>query len=69
GWRMFDTLDRVYVNDLARAELGWRPKTDFFAALDRLKRDESPFSAMKDAIGKKGYHDTIFEDGPFPVDE
>ncbi len=69
GWRMFDTLDRVYVNDLARAELGCRPKTDFFAALDRLKRDESPFSAMKDAIGKKGYHDTIFEDGPFPVDE
>lgn len=69
GWRMFDTLDRVYVNDLARAELGWRPKTDFFTALDSLKRGESPFSAMKDAIGKKGYHDRVFDDGPFPVDD
>lgn len=69
GWRMFDALDRVYVNDLARAELGWRPETDFFTALDRLKRDESPFSALAGVIGKKGYHDEIFEDCPFPVDE
>ncbi len=69
GWRMFDALDRVYVNDLARAELGWRPETDVFTALERLKRNESPFSRMKDVIGKKGYHDQVFEDGPFPVDE
>jgi nucleoside-diphosphate-sugar epimerase len=68
GWRMFDTLDRVYVNDLARAELGWAPKTDFATALARLKRGENPFSALKEQIGKKGYHDEIFDDGPFPVD-
>ncbi|PQA86973.1 NAD-dependent epimerase/dehydratase family protein [Hyphococcus luteus] len=69
GWRMFDTLDRLYVNDLARKELGWKPKTDFSAALDRMKRGESPFSALAGAIGKKGYHDEVFENGPFPVDE
>ena len=69
NWRMFDTLDRVYVNDLARKELGWRPEIDFAAALDRLKRDENPFSPLKAAVGVKGYHDEVFEDGPFPVDE
>ena len=68
GWRMFDTLDRVYVNDLARKELGWRPQIDFASALERLKQDQSPFSDLKDQIGKKGYHDEVFEDGPFPVD-
>ena len=68
GWRMFDTLDRVYVNDLAREELGWRPQVDFASALEQLKQDLSPFSNLKDQIGKKGYHDEVFEDGPFPVD-
>jgi UDP-glucose 4-epimerase len=60
GWRMFDTLDRVYVND---------PEFDFLTALNRIKRNESPFSPLRDMIGKKGYHDEIFEDGPFPVNE
>ncbi|WP_375206102.1 NAD-dependent epimerase/dehydratase family protein [Hyphococcus sp.] len=69
GWRMFDTLDRVYVNDLARTELGWKPEFDFLTSLERLKRGESPFSPLRDVIGKKGYHDEIFEDGPFPVNE
>ena len=69
GWRMFETLDRLYVNDLARKELGWKPEIDFFTALERLKRNDSPFSPLKDAIGAKGYHDEVFEDGPFPVDE
>ncbi len=68
GWRMFPTLDRVYVNDLARRELCWRPQVDFAAALARLKAGQNPFSDLKDQIGKKGYHDEIFEDGPFPVE-
>ncbi len=29
GWRMLDSLDRVYVNALAREELGWAPRWDF----------------------------------------
>ncbi|MEO1136462.1 MAG: NAD(P)-dependent oxidoreductase [Pseudomonadota bacterium] len=68
-WRMFETLDRVYVNDLARRELGWRPQIDFFSALARLREDENPFSPLKEIIGEKGYHDETFEDGPFPVDD
>jgi UDP-glucose 4-epimerase len=29
GWRMFAGIDRVYVNDRARSELGWQPRFDF----------------------------------------
>src|SRR5581483_4683080 len=29
GWQLFPRIDRVYVNDLAVKELGWRPKYDF----------------------------------------
>jgi len=29
GWKMFPHIDRVYVNDRARAQLGWRPRYDF----------------------------------------
>ena len=36
GWRMFPSIERVYVNDLARRELGWSPRYDFRFALDRL---------------------------------
>jgi len=30
GWRMHPTIDRVYVNQKARADLGWKPKYDFY---------------------------------------
>lgn len=56
GWSMFPVLDRVYVNRKAREELGWRPRIDFRAALDRLKRDEDPRSELALAVGAKPYH-------------
>lgn len=68
GWRMFDSIDRVYVNDLARRELGWRPRYDFGHVLDRLRADEDFRSPLAQAIGSKGYHEEVFEEGPFPVD-
>jgi UDP-glucose 4-epimerase len=36
GWRMYPSIDRVYVNDRARHELGWCPRVDFAVALARL---------------------------------
>src|SRR5579884_3716835 len=39
GWRMFPGIDRVYVNERARAELGWQPRYDFAHVLERLKAD------------------------------
>lgn len=68
GWTMYPTIDRVYVNRLARAELGWRPIHDFATALDRVRSGGSPLSDLARAVGVKGYHDTIFESGPYPVD-
>ena len=37
GWSMFPSVERVYVNARARSELGWEPRYDFRAALDRLE--------------------------------
>src|SRR5581483_9735439 len=36
GWTMFEGIDRVYVNDKARAELGWQPRHDFRTVLARI---------------------------------
>jgi nucleoside-diphosphate-sugar epimerase len=56
GWRMFPQIDRVYVNERARAELGWAPRYDFRHVLDLLKAGEDPRSPLARAIGAKGYH-------------
>src|SRR4029077_8420835 len=37
GWRMFPRIDRVYINEWARRELGWQPRYDFRRVLDLLK--------------------------------
>ena len=68
GWRMFPEIDRVYVNDRARAELGWRPRHDFAAIVERLRAGGDHRSPLAQAIGSKGYHATVFADGPYPVE-
>jgi UDP-glucose 4-epimerase len=55
-WTMFPRIDRVYVNDRARRDLGWRPIYDFGYVLDRLAADEDPRSPLARAVGAKGYH-------------
>src|SRR4029450_6207561 len=37
GWTMIPGIDRVYVNDRARAELGWRPREGFRSRVARLR--------------------------------
>jgi UDP-glucose 4-epimerase len=68
GWKMFPGIDRVYVNERARRELGWRPRYDFRHVLERLKAGESARSALALAVGSKGYHARTFEEGPYPVE-
>ena len=46
GWRMFDSIDRVYVNDLARRKLGWQPRHDFGYVLERLRANEPGYPAI-----------------------
>jgi nucleoside-diphosphate-sugar epimerase len=57
GWRMFPSIERVYVNDLARHQLGWSPRYDFRFALDRLADGADPRSPLALSIGAKGYHE------------
>jgi len=68
GWSMSPEIDRVYVNELARTELGWRPHYDFRAVLNRLRAGEDLASPLAKLVGSKGYHDEIFADEPYPVD-
>lgn len=68
GWRMFPSIDRVYVNERARTELGWRPRYDFRHALEHLRRDAIPRSPLAQTVGSKGYHDRAFREGPYPVE-
>jgi UDP-glucose 4-epimerase len=65
GWRMLPSVERVYVNAKARAELGWEPRYDFRHALDRLAAGEDPRSPLALAVGAKGYH--ADSTGPYTV--
>jgi nucleoside-diphosphate-sugar epimerase len=68
GWKMLPSIDRVYVNARARAELGWRPRYDFAFIIDRLRRGEDMRSPLARSIGSKGYHAEEFVEGPYPVE-
>ena len=57
GWRMFPSIERVYVNELARSKLGWSPRYDFRFALERLRDGADPRSQLALSIGAKGYHE------------
>jgi UDP-glucose 4-epimerase len=62
-WTFFPQIDRVYVNDLARTQLGWQPKYDFRYVLDCLRRDTDFRSRLACEVGSKGYHDNVFDEG------
>jgi UDP-glucose 4-epimerase len=68
GWRMFPSIDRVYVNANARARLDWQPRYDFRHVLDCLRADRDFRSGLAIEIGSKGYHTETFAHGPYPVD-
>ncbi|WP_314953404.1 NAD(P)-dependent oxidoreductase [Bradyrhizobium cosmicum] len=67
GWRLLPEIDRVYVNERARRELGWRPEFDFAHVLNSLRDGRDFRSALARKVGSKGYHDAPFDDGPYPV--
>ena len=67
GWKMFPSIDRVYVNERARQDLDWHPRYDFRYVLDCLKAGVDPRSPLAQEVGSKGYHAQKFEEGPYPV--
>ncbi len=67
NWTLFPEIDRVYVNDLAVRELGWRPKYDFRYVLACLRSGADFRSPLAREVGSKGYHSESFALGPYPV--
>jgi len=67
GWSLAPTIDRVYVNELARTQLGWQPKYDFKYIIQRLRDGDEIRSPLAQAVGSKGYHAETFAEGPYPV--
>jgi len=68
NWRMFLSIQRGYVHERARTELGWQSCWDFGGVLARLQAGEEPYSPLARTVGIKGYHPYTFADGPYPVD-
>ena len=50
------SIDRVYVNERARTQLGWQPRYDFRYIIERLRAGEEFRSPLAIAVGSKGYH-------------
>jgi nucleoside-diphosphate-sugar epimerase len=69
AWKMFPSIDRVYVNTRARHELGWQPRHDFRSLIERLKTGGDLHSPLARLVGTKGYHSEVFADGPYPVEQ
>ena len=55
SWTMVPGIDRVYVNDRARRELGWQPRYNFPLLIDRLRAGEDVRSPLARMVGSKGY--------------
>lgn len=68
-WKMHPVIDRVYDNSKARKALDWQPVYDFGRALEALEKGRDVFSPLAELVGSKGYHSTVFTDGPYPVDK
>ena len=68
GWRMHPTIDRVYVNQKARADLGWKPKYDFRFLVEQLREGNDTRSPLARQVGSKGYHAEVFAEGPYPTE-
>jgi hypothetical protein len=65
---MFPSIDRVYVNERARIELGWRPRHNFGSLVERLSNGGEVASHLARIVGSKGYHAEAFAEGPYPVE-
>ncbi len=68
GWRMFPSIDRVYVNLRAREELGWQPRYSFGYILERLRAGEGISSPLAKSVGFKGYHAGTFSGAMYPTE-
>ena len=52
---MVPRINRVYVNERARSELGWKPRYDFQLVVNRLRAGEDVRCLLARKVGSKGY--------------
>jgi len=67
-YKMVPSIDRVYINECARNELGWRPQYDFKFLIDCLRSGKDIRSPLAALVGSKGYHAEKFAEGPYPTE-
>ncbi|MEX1828232.1 NAD-dependent epimerase/dehydratase family protein [Luteibacter sp. CQ10] len=67
GWKLLPSIDRVYDSARAVRDLGWKPTRDFAFVLDCLREGKDFRSEEALSVGRKGYHDEVFVEGPYPV--
>ena len=65
GWRFPDRLDRVYVNARTRQDLGWCPRFDLDAIVDRIASGEPVQTPLSQLVGAKEYAHSSYHDGVF----
>lgn len=65
GWRFPDRLDRVYVNNKARHDLGWRPRFDLSAIAARVASGEPVRTPLSQLVGAKEYAGSMYHLGVF----
>jgi UDP-glucose 4-epimerase len=66
GWSMLPAINRVYVNELARTQLGWQPRYDFGFVIDRLRASEEFRSPLARGVGSQGLACRDIFRGPIP---
>ncbi len=65
GWRFPSRLDRVYVNDSARRELGWRPRFDLTSIAKMVAVDGPIHTPLARKVGSKEYVGSTYHRGTF----
>jgi UDP-glucose 4-epimerase len=66
---VFPQIERVYINAVARRDLGWEPRCDVNKMLAEIVDAKQPKSIISQQIVTIGYHGEVFEEGPIPVQD
>ncbi len=67
GYRLPETLGRVYDSARARRDLGWTPRFDFARVSRQIAKGQPIGSDLARRVGRKGYHREAFDGTPDPT--
>ncbi|MEM6634892.1 MAG: NAD(P)-dependent oxidoreductase [Pseudomonadota bacterium] len=67
GFRLPDSIGRVYDSAAALAGIDWSPRYDFARILSQIQEGVPIGSDLGRRVGAKGYHAVTYTDGLYPV--